>query len=120
VQPGVSVAVRAGRSVEEAPMTLSLRALLEKLWKDDAGSILATEYLMLGSIVALGGAVGLNSMRDAAVNEMAEFGSSVRAVTQTYRENAVQSMNASRSASPYQKQSSVPSDYANQWSQAVP
>jgi hypothetical protein len=98
---------------------LTLRALMTKLWKDDAGSILATEYLMLGSIVALGGATGLNSLRDATAHEAAEYANSVRAVTQTYRDSAVQTAKVSRAASssPYQ---SAPQGTSNDWSGAVP
>lgn len=60
------------------------RNLLAKLWADEAGAVIATEYLMLGSIVAAGGATGLASMRDAMVSEYQEFGQSVREIRQAY------------------------------------
>jgi Flp pilus assembly pilin Flp len=60
------------------------RNLLAKLWKDEDGAVIATEYLMLGSIVAAGSATGLASMRDAMVNEYQEFGQSVRDVRRAY------------------------------------
>ena len=99
---------------------LTLRALLERLWKDDGGSILATEYLMLGSIVALGGAAGLNSLRDATANEMAEYGNSVRAVSQTYRESALQSLKASKTTSSYPYSQAPQQGTTSDWSAAVP
>jgi Flp pilus assembly pilin Flp len=58
--------------------------LLKRFWADECGSVLAMEYLMLGSIVAVGGVTGLVSMRDSMNNEMKEFGSSVREVRQAY------------------------------------
>ena len=60
------------------------RNLLAKLWKDEDGAVIATEYLMLGSIVAAGSATGLASMRDAMVSEYQEFGQSVRDVRRAY------------------------------------
>lgn len=60
------------------------RNLLVKLWKDEDGAVIATEYLMLGSIVAAGSATGLASMRDAMVSEYQEFGQSVRDVRRAY------------------------------------
>lgn len=57
---------------------------LRKLWNDDAGAIIASEYLMLGSIVVVGGAAGMNSMRDSVAEEMKEYGTSLRQVRQAY------------------------------------
>lgn len=57
--------------------------LLKKLWADESGAVIATEYLMLGSIVAVGGATGLVSMRDAMTSEYQEFGNNVREVRQS-------------------------------------
>jgi Flp pilus assembly pilin Flp len=56
--------------------------LLKKLWADECGAVIATEYLMLGSIVAVGGTTGLVAMRDAMTSEYQEFGTSVREVRQ--------------------------------------
>jgi len=56
-----------------------------KLWADDAGSVIATEYLALGSIVGLGTIAGLQAMRDATNDEMREYGNSVRSFHQHYQ-----------------------------------
>lgn len=58
--------------------------LMKKFWADECGAVVAMEYLMLGSIVAVGGVTGLVSMRDSMNNEMVEFGNSVREVRQAY------------------------------------
>jgi Flp pilus assembly pilin Flp len=58
--------------------------LLTRLWNDETGSIVATEYLMLGTIVSLGGAAGLATVRDSMNDEYKEFGASVREVRQSY------------------------------------
>ena len=72
-----------------------LYALLTQLWNDDAGSIVATEYLLLGSIVGLGSAAGLATVRDSVNDEYKEFGNSVREVRQSYAVPAKKSGNAS-------------------------
>jgi hypothetical protein len=59
--------------------------LLDRLWADDCGAVLTLEYLTLGSIVGLGGAVGLTSLKDTMNEEYREYGASVRDVTRAHR-----------------------------------
>lgn len=61
-----------------------LRSLLTRFWEDENGAVVALEYLMLGSIVAVGSATGMVAMRDSVVTEYQEFGQSIRDVRQTY------------------------------------
>ncbi len=58
--------------------------LFAKLWDDDHGAVIATEYLMLGTVVGLGGAAGLAEMRDSMNLEYKEFGNAVRDVRTQY------------------------------------
>jgi len=58
--------------------------LIVNLWNDESGAVIATEYLMLGSIVAAGGASGMVALRDSVTDEYKEFGTSVREVRQAY------------------------------------
>lgn len=58
--------------------------LLKRFWADECGSVIAVEYLMLGSIVAAGSATGMVAMRDSMNDEMREFGGSVREIRQAY------------------------------------
>ena len=69
-------------------------ALLTQLWNDETGSIVATEYLMLGTIVGVGSVTGLASVRDSINEEYQEFGNSVREVRQSYSVPAKKSGNA--------------------------
>jgi hypothetical protein len=80
-------------------MRSTLCNLLRRLWQDDDGSVIATEYLILGAIVALGSVSGLAAMRDATVSEMEEHANAVRAVRQTYQYSGQQSPLASRAGS---------------------
>jgi hypothetical protein len=63
-------------------MFAAIRPCLTRLWDDDRGSVIASEYLALGSIVALGSITGLAALRDATIDEMREYGQSVRAIRQ--------------------------------------
>lgn len=57
-----------------------LKLLLSRLWRDECGAVVCTEYLMLGSIVAAGSASGLVAMRDAMVEEYKEFADNIRQI----------------------------------------
>jgi len=79
-----------------------IKRLLIKLWHDESGAIVATEYLMLGSIVAAGGVGGMVAMRDAMIDEFREFGQTTREIRQAYTQEALKYMQGSRrSSSPY-------------------
>jgi hypothetical protein len=73
--------------LEEDVTMRSLKDLVARLWADDLGSVIASEYLMLGGVVGLGSVAGLSALRDAANHEMEEFGQTVRVVNRSYREN---------------------------------
>jgi Flp pilus assembly pilin Flp len=76
-------------------MGTNLRALVAELWRDDRG-LVSLEYMLLGTIVTLGMAGGLASLRDAAAGEMKEYGSGVREVIQSYRAQVPQGTSAVR------------------------
>ena len=61
-----------------------IRELFVKFWTDEAGAIIATEYLLLGSVVVVGGVSGMTNVRDAMNDEYKEYGNSVREIRQTY------------------------------------
>jgi Flp pilus assembly pilin Flp len=76
-----------------------LTTLLARLWNDESGAVIATEYLMLGSIVALGGASGMVAMRDSVVDEYKELGQGVRNIRQAYTAPGLKSGSAAVSGS---------------------
>ena len=80
-------------------MLVRLNSLLVKLWHDDGGAVLSTEYMMLGTIVALGGASGLSALSDATNAEMREFGQAVRSVRQSYHVPTMQTKMAYKAGS---------------------
>lgn len=54
--------------------------LIARLWNDEAGAVIAAEYLLLGSVVAVGSVSGLTAVRDSMVDEYKEYGQSIRDV----------------------------------------
>lgn len=72
--------------------------LFARLWTDDAGAVIATEYLMLGSLVAAGSATGMVAMRDSVIDEYKELGQSVRDIRQQHGVPAARLAAASRTA----------------------
>jgi hypothetical protein len=70
--------------------------LARRLWNDDCGAVLTTEYLALGSIVVLGSIGGMTAMRDATVDEMQEYSHAVRNLNQSYSYPGMQSGMASK------------------------
>jgi hypothetical protein len=58
--------------------------MLKKLWSDDAGAIIAAEYLFVATILVIGIVVGLASVRDAVNSELAELANAYLALSQGY------------------------------------
>jgi hypothetical protein len=58
--------------------------LLQKLWADDCGALIASEFLFVATILVLGLVAGLVSMRNAVNAELAELGNAVLALNQSY------------------------------------
>lgn len=73
--------------------------VLRRLWADDAGAVIASEYLLLGVVVVLGGSAGLVAIRDQSVASMEDYGRSVRSIGQAYTVPAVRNGVAAREGS---------------------
>lgn len=78
-----------------------MRGLFSRFWNDESGAVVATEYLLLGSVVAAGSVGGMVAMRDAVVDEYKHLGAEVRNVrtytvpteaSQTVQTAAIQSV----------------------------
>ena len=61
-----------------------MNKLLLKLWKDDAGAIIAAEYLFVATILVIGIIVGLANVRDAVNTELSELANAYLALSQGY------------------------------------
>jgi len=62
---------------------------LERLWRDDQGAVLATEYLFVVTILVIGLIVGLTGLRSAINAELTELGNAILALSQGYTFNGI-------------------------------
>lgn len=61
-----------------------MRRILQTLWNDDQGALIATEYLFFVTILVIGTIVGLTNVRDAVNAELTETGNALLAVSQGF------------------------------------
>lgn len=67
----------------------------KKLWSDDAGAIIAAEYLFVVTILVIGTIVGLASVREAINTELTEVGNALLALSQGFTISGIQGPNGS-------------------------
>lgn len=64
--------------------------LLRRLWSDDGGALISTEWLCLSSLAVLGVVAGASMDRNAVNAEFADQALSLKAMSQTYRVPSLQ------------------------------
>jgi Flp pilus assembly pilin Flp len=57
---------------------------LSRMWQDDHGAVIATEYLFVVTILVIGIIVGLSNLRAALNAELTELGNAILALSQGY------------------------------------
>jgi hypothetical protein len=57
---------------------------LRRVWKDEAGFVISAELVLVGSLVVIGLVVGLTSLRNQVVQELADVGQAIGSVNQSY------------------------------------
>jgi hypothetical protein len=61
-----------------------MNRLFTKLWNDDAGALIAMEFLFVATILIIGIIVGLVNLRGAINAELSELGNAILALSQGY------------------------------------
>jgi Flp pilus assembly pilin Flp len=61
-----------------------MRNLMLNLWNDDAGALIATEWVFIATIMVLGIITGLVAVRQALLSELTEFANAVLALNQSF------------------------------------
>jgi Flp pilus assembly pilin Flp len=61
-----------------------MRKLMLRLWNDDCGALIATEWVFLATILVLGSITGLVAVRQAVITQFAELANAVMALDQRY------------------------------------
>jgi hypothetical protein len=61
-----------------------MKNLFAKLWKDDCGALIATEWVFVATILVLGSIVGLVAVRQAIISELTEFANALLSLNQSF------------------------------------
>src|SRR2546423_14964331 len=76
-----------------------MQNMLRRLWADDCGALIATEWVFVATILVLGIITGLVAVRQAVISELTEFAQAVMALDQSYsfagQSNCLSSTNGS-------------------------
>ena len=64
-------------------------SLVSRLWKEEAGAIVSAEIMLVATILVLGVIVGLKSVRDSVVSELADVAQAIANVDQSYSYSGV-------------------------------
>ena len=58
--------------------------MLSRLWAEETGAIVSAEIMLVASILVIGVIVGLKSVRDAVITELADVAQALSNVNQSY------------------------------------
>jgi hypothetical protein len=61
-----------------------MKLVLARLWTEEVGAIVSAEIMLIGTILVLGMIVGLKSVRDSVVTELADVAQGMGNVNQTF------------------------------------
>lgn len=59
--------------------------LLLKLWKEEAGFVISSELVLVATILVIGLIVGMTSLRNQVVQELADVGAAIGNISQGYQ-----------------------------------
>ena len=76
-----------------------MRQLMQRLWFDDCGALIATEWVFVATILVLGIITGLVAVRQAVISELTEFANAVMALSQSYSFSGQQNCESSTAGS---------------------
>ncbi|MCA9227984.1 MAG: hypothetical protein KDA47_20325 [Planctomycetales bacterium] len=76
--------------------------MLKKLWNDEAGAIISAEVVLVATILVIGMVVGLKSVRDAVVTELADVAQAIANVSQSFSYSGIDGHSAGSSGSFFQ------------------
>lgn len=61
-----------------------MRNFMLKLWNDDRGALIATEWVFVSTIMVIGVVAGLKSVQQAVVSELGDLANAVGSLSQAY------------------------------------
>jgi hypothetical protein len=79
-----------------------MRELMLKVWQDDCGALIATEWVFVATILVLGSITGLVAVRQAVLVELIDMANAVMALNQTYSFTGQSNCQSSTAGSSFQ------------------
>lgn len=73
--------------------------MLNKFWNDEAGFVVSSELVLIGTILVLGVVVGLATVRDQVVQELGDLAMAISNINQSYSFSGVTGHTSSVSGS---------------------
>ena len=61
-----------------------MRNFMLKLWNDDRGALIATEWVFVSTIMVIGVVAGLKSVQQAVVTELEDMANAIGSLSQSY------------------------------------
>jgi hypothetical protein len=78
--------------------------MIQQLWTDEAGVVVSAELVLVLTILVLGVLVGLTSVRDQVVQELADVGAAIARLNQSYSFSGVSGHHGSTAGSVFADQ----------------
>jgi len=66
-----------------------MKNIVSRLWNEEAGFVISTELVLVATILVLALVVGLATVRDAVIQELADVAGAIGAINQSYSFTAV-------------------------------
>ena len=82
-----------------------MKTMFNRLWTEETGAIVSAEVMLVATILVLGVIVGLKSIRDSVVTELADVAQAVANVNQSYCYSGVTGHAAKSGGGDFQDQS---------------
>lgn len=79
-----------------------MRKFMLKLWNDDRGALLATEWVFVSTIMVVGVVAGLKSVQQAVVTELEDMANAIGSLSQSYTFSGTSGCAASSNGSRFQ------------------
>jgi hypothetical protein len=78
-----------------------MRQLIRRLWQDDCGALIATEWVFVATILVLGSITGLVAVRQAILAELQDFAQALMSLDQSYSFSGQSNCESSTAGSAY-------------------
>ncbi|MDA1214948.1 MAG: hypothetical protein O2955_20790 [Planctomycetota bacterium] len=82
-----------------------MKNLVSRVWNDEAGFVVSSELVLIGTILVIGLVSGLTSLRDQVVQELGDLALAIASINQSYSYSAVTGHSGSSAGSIFQDRS---------------